>query len=576
MWSFGVGLFLIELAPESLRLTATYGFSSGGAILLFGAIVGDWVDNTPRLKAARMALIIQNLTVVVCAVVVFLVYYYNAELTDYWPEKRLLLLLHAVIIIIAIVANLSSIARKIAIEKDWLVEICGSDKDLLASMSATMRCIDQTSMILSPALTGQVIAYANLGYGAIFIAAWNLFSVVIEYYMIWKVYDNVPALRNKMYRKRKDKDKDKNVDDNEANGKETPFILKNDGVKVEGGNTEPSEGQNLIGDKEKTNSEEIELHVTLNKNSEEEIETKSEITCVKTTAIVEDQEHTCKDRCMKILRWRIYIRYDVAFAGLGLACLYMTVLGFDNITVGYAYSQGLNESLLGGLMAAGAISGILGTVVYPFIRRHIGIERTGLFGLGAEILVLCACVAGIWAPGSPFDPFYFSREKAPDLSVTQVNTSDAGPLYNISSNNQNSTSVQKTGPDSYLSVGLILGGIIAARFGLWLSDLTISQLFLENVVETERGIVNGVQSSLNKLMDMLKFLLVILVPQPELFGFLILISFMFICLGWVFYARYSHSVRGHLFHFDKMRKCLDTQNNNAQEIEIEVTNSADT
>lgn len=80
-----------------------------------------------------MALIIQNLTVVVCAVVVFLVYFYNAELKDYWPEKRLLLLLHAVIIIIAIVANLSSIARKIAIEKDWLVEICGSDKDLLAS-----------------------------------------------------------------------------------------------------------------------------------------------------------------------------------------------------------------------------------------------------------------------------------------------------------------------------------------------------------------------------------------------------------------------------------------------------------
>lgn len=131
-------------------------------------------------------------------------------------------------------------------------------------------------------------------------------------------------------------------------------------------------------------------------------------------------------------------------------------------------------------MAAGAISGILGTVVYPFIRRYIGIERTGLFGLGAEILVLCACVAGVWAPGSPFDPFYFSRQKSPEISVTWVNTSDAGSLYNISSYNQTSTTVQNTsqdsynqtsttiqkmGPDSYLSIGLILGGIIAARFG---------------------------------------------------------------------------------------------------------------
>lgn len=32
--------------------------------------------------------------------------------------------------------------------------------------------------------------------------------------------------------------------------------------------------------------------------------------------------------------WKTYIKYDVAFAGFGLAALYMTVLGFDNITVG--------------------------------------------------------------------------------------------------------------------------------------------------------------------------------------------------------------------------------------------------
>lgn len=32
--------------------------------------------------------------------------------------------------------------------------------------------------------------------------------------------------------------------------------------------------------------------------------------------------------------WKTYMKYDVAFAGLGLACLYMTVIGFDSITVG--------------------------------------------------------------------------------------------------------------------------------------------------------------------------------------------------------------------------------------------------
>lgn len=50
MWSFGVGLFMIELAPESLQLVASYGFSKGAAVLLFAAIIGDWVDSTPRLR----------------------------------------------------------------------------------------------------------------------------------------------------------------------------------------------------------------------------------------------------------------------------------------------------------------------------------------------------------------------------------------------------------------------------------------------------------------------------------------------------------------------------------------------
>jgi len=32
--------------------------------------------------------------------------------------------------------------------------------------------------------------------------------------------------------------------------------------------------------------------------------------------------------------WKTFTSYPVAFAGLGLATLYMTVIGFDNITVG--------------------------------------------------------------------------------------------------------------------------------------------------------------------------------------------------------------------------------------------------
>lgn len=81
-------------------------------------------------------------------------------------------------------------------------------------------------------------------------------------------------------------------------------------------------------------------------------------------------------------------------------------------------------------------------------------------------------------------------------------------------------------------------------------------------MEMERGVVNGVQNSLNKLMDLLKFAMVVAAPEPEVFGILIFISFAFICLGFVSYGIFAYRARGHLFHFDKIAKCGDQRNNN--------------
>ena len=54
MWSFGVGLFLIIISPESLLLSAVYGLCMGMSTLLFGSLVGDIVDKAPRLKGSEI------------------------------------------------------------------------------------------------------------------------------------------------------------------------------------------------------------------------------------------------------------------------------------------------------------------------------------------------------------------------------------------------------------------------------------------------------------------------------------------------------------------------------------------
>ena len=88
--------------------------------------------------------------------------------------------------------------------------------------------------------------------------------------------------------------------------------------------------------------------------------------------------------------------------------------------------------------------------------------------------------------------------------------------------------------------------------GLWMADLVITQLMQEHVLESERGIVNGVQNSLNMFMDMLKFTLVIIIPYIETYGYLVILSFLFIVMGGMCFAYHSWRVRGHLFHFEKI------------------------
>lgn len=537
MWSFGVGLFLVKLAPESLQLVAINGLARGGSVILFSALIGDWVDKTPRLRVARVTLVLQNALVTVCAVVVFMVVVYHETLRTVWSNEGALTLCHAGIIILAILSFLASIAHKISIQRDWIVEICGRDKDLLASMSANLRAIDLSTAILAPIATGQIIYFIHLKYGAVFIAAWNLVSVFIEYVLIRKVYKQVPALKNKKLKKSKGKDIEETEEENRA------IPLTEENVHDEAAENEPV------------------TNPTESSGKKEETKVK--------------QEETCNPVVFKIFKtfimlfrgWKIYIKYDVAFAGLGLAALYMTVMAFDNVTVGYAYSQGISESVLGILMAAGSIFGIAGTFAFPRLHKKIGLERTGLFGFGLEVFCLCFCVAAVLAPGSPFDLLH--RTKTPPTPNTEIlsttptifNTFDnVTVFYNLTADLLSSNSSVTSGPSSYISIGLYMGGLTAARFGLWIADLTVTQLFLQSILETERGLVSGIQGSLNQLMDSLRFIMVILAPYPEEHGLLVFISFTFICIGWGLYAKYSHSSRGHLFHFEKI--CPNMENNN--------------
>ncbi|KAK2142599.1 hypothetical protein LSH36_935g00079 [Paralvinella palmiformis] len=205
----------------------------------------------------------------------------------------------------------------------------------------------------------------------------------------------------------------------------------------------------------------------------------------------------CKDLLVLCTGWRVYAKQKVALAGMGLACLYMTVLGFHAVTIGYAYANGITESIVGILTGLAGIAGILGSLIYPMLRTRLGLEKTGIFGFWFEISCLTLPLISIWLPGN-----------ASTVNGTYDATSDAPCVP---------TSVVTP------SIVVFLIGVILSRI--------VAQLMQEKVAESERGVVNGVQNSLNMLFEIIKYVLVIILPYVHTYGILIMLSYGFVLTG---------------------------------------------
>uniref|UniRef100_A0A3Q3VS72 Solute carrier family 40 member n=1 Tax=Mola mola TaxID=94237 RepID=A0A3Q3VS72_MOLML len=512
MWHFAISVFLIELYGRNLLLTAVFGLVVAGSVLLLGALIGDWVDRNPRNRVAHASLFIQNISVTVCSVVLMLVFLYKQRIEAIW-DGWLTVVCYTVVIVLADVANLASTALhyRCLNYRKYLV---------LVRMNATMRRIDQVTNILAPLAVGQVMTLASNVVGCGFILGWNLVSLIVEFFFLSRVYRIVPALSVK------------------------PPVEEEERVYQQRIERRMSQGM----DSSVINQLFLTSPIILDFNM---------LYYLLKMCMFRWLVSTCKEG------WKAYYRQPVFLAGMGLAFLYTTVLGFDCITTGYAYTQGISGSLLSLLMGVSAITGLMGTVMFTRLRKTYGLVNTGIISSCIHLGCLLLCVCSVFAPGSPMDlsllmPYITSNsssELGGIISQRQKHTyplrggSNQPLLPDRSSIHWTNNTVlfenvpSGTVPESYISIILLFLGVITARIGLWSFDLTVTQLLQENICESERGVVNGVQSSMNYLMDLLHFIMVISAPQPQHFGILVIISVLFITTGHTMYFLYAHKAK---------------------------------
>lgn len=346
MWEFSVGLYMINIWPDSLLFTAVYGVVESASTVLFGPIIGTWVDRLTYLQVLQLWLLTQNLSFMVAGgSVIALLIYYGLMSTSFVKFMLLVVITN----ISGAIGVLSTLAGTILIEREWVVVMSnGQPPEVLTKMNSVIRRIDLICKLLAPVFSGFIISFISLKASAAILALWNMTSVWLQYWLLTSVYHGIPALYESSQRR---------------NQKLIPNdLLENSSIIESNESSICPEGRNM-----ETEAPDWKMRI---------IEKLSIIPCLDA--------------------WIVYSKQEIVLPGIALALLYFTVLSFGTLMTATLEWKGIPAYVIGIARGISAIVGIGATVVYPILHSRISTLRTGLWSVWTQWCFLLVCVASIW------------------------------------------------------------------------------------------------------------------------------------------------------------------------------------
>jgi iron-regulated transporter 1 len=185
----------------------------------------------------------------------------------------------------------------------------------------------------------------------------------------------------------------------------------------------------------------------------------------------------------------VYFSQSICWAGFALALLYLNVaLSFGNIMTVYLVWRGIGLEAIGLWRGVSAAAGLAGTFVYHIMAQKLGLVDVGMVSVTFEFLCLAVCFGSLFVHDN--DVFFI----------------------------------------------MLIAGVCFSRIGLWVFDISVTQLMQLHIPPPIRGLVGGVQSSLNAFFTVIIYVVGLFLSDPENFKIYASISFAGVTSAAIFYG----------------------------------------
>ena len=186
---FTVALILLELLPDSLLLVSIFGLLDNGVRVVFGGMVGRYIDKAPRLQGAIRCYLFQNICIV-CAgfgLSAAIGGQIDRDSSMYW-------IIVSVSLLLAALASVGSSGVQISVERS-MPKVIYQDSDAdLSTMNARFRALDLLALLLSPIASGSLMTLLKPWAAILSLALYALIAWIPEIELLRFAVNSSPAL----------------------------------------------------------------------------------------------------------------------------------------------------------------------------------------------------------------------------------------------------------------------------------------------------------------------------------------------------------------------------------------------